>query len=127
MESFLAPRTSRELGVQEIAKLLNKVLTRNMKCSQTQSGEPRRWTCRYLLTHGIGRFIRVLALTLFRWLQYMQRKDMTIVWTACGGSGLDIYLERSTYLVTEGLHWPCVSGSPVPAPVETTSGTWGGA
>lgn len=57
----------------------------------------------------------------------MQRKDMTIVWTACGGSGLDIYLERSTYLVTEGLHWPCVSGSPVPAPVETTSGTWGGA
>ncbi|OCK90671.1 uncharacterized protein K441DRAFT_238623 [Cenococcum geophilum 1.58] len=57
-----------------------------MKCSQTQSGEPKRWTCRYLLTHDIGRFIRVPALTLFRWLQYMERKDMTIAWTACGGS-----------------------------------------
>lgn len=83
---FLSSENVQIVDVQEVAKLLNKVLTRNMKCSQTQSGEPRRWTCRYLLTYGIGRFIRVPALTLFRWLQHMQRKDMTIVWTACGSS-----------------------------------------
>ena len=49
------------VDVQEVAKLLNKVLTRNMKCGQTQSRESRRWTCRYLLTQTLDDFFESRA------------------------------------------------------------------